>query len=67
MFPVADEPWYFVGLAVCTGLLIFGFILAGVIRWYCQWENNRADRQYGIASDKARVEDDEDIRFRFFH
>lgn len=66
MFPTLDEPDFFLGVAICTGLLVLGCILAFSIHWYCRWENNRADRLYGITNDKARVEDDEDIRFRYF-
>jgi hypothetical protein len=47
-------------------LLCLGCVLAWVIHWYCRWENRRADRQYGLTSDIARIDGDEDVRFRYF-
>jgi len=66
MFPPSAAPGYFVGLALCTGLMLFAALLATALHLYCRWENKRADREYGARSDKEQVESDEDVRFRLF-
>ena len=65
-FSDSASPGFFLGFALCTALLVFAGILAVVLHIYCRWENALADRQYGLATGKERVDGDEDVRFRYF-
>jgi hypothetical protein len=64
-FPSSSQPEYYLGLAVCTGMIGFGCMLAGCLHVYLRWENRRSDQEYGTSTGKERVEGDEDVRFRY--
>jgi hypothetical protein len=66
-FSLGAGPRFFVGYAICTGLLVFSCLLALGIHWYFRWENDKADREYGTVTGKEKIEDDEDVRFRYFY
>src|SRR5271170_3560139 len=65
-FSLGAGPRFFVGYAICTGLLVFACLLALGIHWYFRWENAKADREYGTVTGTEKIEDDEDVRFRYF-
>jgi len=66
-FSLGAGPRFFVGYAICTGLLVFACLLALGIHWYCRWENAKMDREFGISTAKERVEGDDDVHFRYFY
>lgn len=66
-FSLTAAPRFFVGYAVCTGLLVFACVLSLVLHWYCLWENGKMDREYGNSSGKVRVDGDDDVNFRYFY
>jgi hypothetical protein len=66
-YPITAAPDFFVGFAICTGLLVLACILAVGLHFYCRWENKRADQEYGRTSGKEKIDGDEDVRFRYFH
>jgi len=66
-FSLGAGPRFFVGYAICTGLLLFASLFALGIHWYCRWENAKMDGEFGTSTGNERVEGDDDVKFRYFY